>query len=98
MKVNALMMDPADNVVTCIREIMPGEEISYRVDGTTHTLTAQEKIPYCHKTAIHDIDTGGEVVKYGEVIGAALEPLKAGCWVSHLNIRGIPRNYEDELL
>ncbi len=98
MKPNALLLKPEDNVVTCIQEVKKGEPVVYRRDGETLSVPALEDIPYCHKAAVRDIREGGEVIKYAEVIGAAQKDLPAGSWVSHLNIQGIPRDYESELL
>ena len=46
--VNALMMDKADNVVTCVRPVKAGEEVTYRCGEETLSLTdrAYEKLLY----------------------------------------------------
>lgn len=98
MKINALIMDPADNVATCIREINRGETVFYRMGQEIGEIVAGETIPYCHKVALSDLKKGDEIIKYGEVIGRACQDISAGCWVSHENIHGVPRDYADELL
>ena len=40
-----------------------------------------DKVPQAHKVALADIAAGGEVLRYGVVIGRALRDLKAGNWV-----------------
>ncbi|WP_257474553.1 UxaA family hydrolase, partial [Pseudomonas aeruginosa] len=50
-------------------------------------LTAIEGIPQSHKVALVDIAEGGEVVRYGEVIGYALKPIAAGSWVTEQVLR-----------
>ena len=72
MEINALMMDPTDNVVTCVSEVGKGEKIVYRKGGEVCTVTALEPIPYCHKAAVADIARGGQVIKYGESLGETL--------------------------
>lgn len=98
MKINALLMDASDNVVTCVNEVMVGSLVVYRAGDKTQTLTAAENIPYCHKVAIADIAKGAKVLKYGEQIGKASEPITKGCWVSDRNIFSVPRDYESELV
>ena len=55
MKVNALMMDDKDNVVTCVADIAAGETVIYKKNNEVCTITAKEDIPYCHKIALTDI-------------------------------------------
>ena len=96
--VNALMMDPSDNVVTCVREVKAGEEVVYRCGGEVLSLTAREDIPYCHKIALCDLPEGADVHKYGELIGRTNCPVEKGCLVNHENIYSVPRDYDSELV
>ena len=98
MEINALMMDPADNVVTCVNEVAAGETVVYRKGEEICTITAKEDIPYCHKVALVDIPEGGEVIKYGESLGKTSQNIAAGCWVSHNNLFSVPRDYDSEML
>ena len=98
MKINALLMDPADNVVTCVEEVRSGEEIIYRKGDEYLTLTASEDIPYCHKAALTDLGKGEQVIKYGELIGETSAPIMKGGWVSHNNIFSVPRDYDSEMV
>ena len=63
MEINALIMDPIDNVVTCMNEVKAGEAVVYRKGDEVCTLTAKENIPYCHKIAVAAISKGGQVIK-----------------------------------
>ena len=74
MKVNALMMDETDNVVTCVTEVAKGEDVVYQKGSELLTLRAEEDIPYCHKIALTDLAEGAEVLKYGELIGKTKRP------------------------
>lgn len=96
MVMNAIMLDSADNVVTCVREIQAGEEVKYRYGEEVYTLTAEETIPYCHKIALKTLEKEDEVIKYGELIGRTTKKVEKGHWVSHHNIYSVPRNYESE--
>ena len=62
MEINALMMDPTDNVVTCMNEVKAGEQVVYRKGDEVCTLTAKENIPYCHKIALTEIKKGSQVI------------------------------------
>lgn len=98
MKINALMMDPTDNVVTCMNEVKAGEQVMYRKGDELCSLTALENIPYCHKIAITDIMKGGQVIKYGESLGEVSEAIGSGHWIADHNLFSIPRDYNSELV
>lgn len=98
MKINALLMDPSDNVVTCVEEVAAGQEIVYRNGEEYLTLTAAETIPYCHKAALKDFGIEEAVIKYGELIGNTSQPVRRGGWVSHENIYSVPRDYDSEMV
>lgn len=98
MDINALLMDQADNVVTCVTEISQGALVAYRKGDAVLTLTATEHIPNCHKIALQDFAEGQDVIKYGEMIGRTTVPIKMGDWVSHENILSVPRDYDSEMI
>ena len=98
MKINALMMDKTDNVVTCVADIAAGETVCYRNGEEVCTLVAKEAVPYCHKIAIKDVEEGGEIIKYGESLGKTSEEIKTGYWVSHKNLFSVPRDYDAEMV
>ena len=93
-----MLMDAKDNVVTCVVAVHAGQEVRYQNDNEMCSVVAQEDIPYCHKIAIKDIPEGSEVFKYGELIGRATQNIGLGCWVSHLNIASVPRDYDSEMI
>ena len=51
MKINALLMNAADNVVTTVAEIAKGEDVCFMNGRECVVLRAVEDIPYCHKVA-----------------------------------------------
>ena len=63
MKINALLMNAADNVVTTVTEIAKGENVCFMKGSECVVLKAVEDIPYCHKVALMDIPEGGEIIK-----------------------------------
>src|ERR1035441_10721907 len=44
-------------------------------------LVARERIPQSHKIALHDLEPGEPVLRYGQTIGLANRPIAAGSWV-----------------
>ncbi len=97
MKINALLMDISDNVVTTIAEIQAGETIVYRKGEEYCELKAANDIPFCHKAALCDIAKGSNVIKYGESLGEVSKDIKAGEWVNETNLFSVPRDYDSEL-
>ncbi len=97
-KINALMMDETDNVVTCVAKVAKGDMVVYRKGDGYCTLEAREDIPYCHKIALTDFAQGDEVRKYGEMIGRTNRAIGEGCLVCHENIFSVPRDYESEMV
>ncbi|MBQ7067723.1 MAG: UxaA family hydrolase [Synergistaceae bacterium] len=98
MKINALMIDEIDNVVTCVEEVSKGSDVFYRKGDEILSLKAEENIPYCHKIALKDFAKGDEVIKYGEMLGKTLEPISKGHWVYDKNIYSVPRDYDSEMI
>lgn len=98
MKINALLMDAEDNVVTCVKPITEGEDVFYCKGNEVQTLTAKEAIPFCHKIALQDITQRAPAFKYGELIGCASQFIPKGSLVSDKNIYSVPRNYDQEMI
>lgn len=65
-----------DNVVVVVNDQGVAEGSRFP-DG----LTVIEGVPQSHKVATVDIAEGGTVVRYGQIIGYALEPIRQGSWV-----------------
>lgn len=97
MEINALLMDPKDNVVTVITDVPAGETVTYRNGEQVCSLTAQEDIPYCHKIALADIAEGSHIIKYGESLGVVNCNIAKGHWVAHHNLFSVPRDYDSEM-
>ncbi len=64
-----------DNVAIAVKDIKAGTVIS-------EDLTALEDIPQAHKIALCDIPRGGEIIRYGVVLGYAIDPIKKGQWIN----------------
>ena len=77
-----LRIDQKDNLVTCLRAVKSGEEIT--VDG--EKIKVRGDVPQFHKIAIEDIPKGGICYKYGQVIGKASVDIKKGDYVHVHNL------------
>lgn len=82
-----VLIHPADNVVTVVEEVSPGDVVQYVTpDGPRH-VTAADAVPFGHKVALADLASGEKVVKYNEVIGTASEAIARGRHVHAHNVR-----------
>lgn len=80
----------ADNVAVALEDIQKGEVLELE-DGTE--VTAAEDIARGHKIALASIPEGGQIVKYGNVIGLAKAEIAPGQWVHTHNVRtGLSEN------
>ena len=77
-----IRLNEADNVAIIVNAFgMPaGTQFP---DG----LTLREFVPQGHKVSLSDIAEGSAIIRYGEIIGYALEALPAGSWVEESRVR-----------
>ena len=97
MNVNAVMLNKIDKVVTVVEEVKKGDLVNYTKDGVPCIVEAIEDIPAFHKISVTDLKEEEHVIKYGQIIGGMLMDVPKGSWISHKNIKSLPRNYEDEM-
>ncbi|MBS7525942.1 UxaA family hydrolase [Fusibacter paucivorans] len=97
MKTNTVLLNQRDNVVTATQDIAAGEAVIFFFDNKLKSINAIEAIPAWNKVAIEDIAEQSPIVKYGEIIGASLQKITKGAYVSHLNIESLPRDYDKEM-
>lgn len=82
----AIVMEPADNVATVMRDIEPHTEVEMQIAGDRLTISIMEGIRFGHKFAIRDIQKGDRIVKYGESIGIATQDIRSG---QHVHVHNI---------
>jgi len=84
----AILMNNDDNVATAISDIPPDEEVLVSSpDGETrYKIKAKNRIPCAHKLAVKTIESGNDVIKYGEVIGRAKQKIETG---EHTHIHNV---------
>lgn len=83
----AIMMKTSDNVATVEEIIEPDRKVILEIEGQHATVRVIERIPFGHKLATQDIGKGALVVKYGELMGAAIRDIKAGSNVHVHNVK-----------
>ena len=87
---NAILIHEDDNVVTVTKALTKSSIAKYHRDGKTAQVEVLDDIPAFHKIAIADIDKNGDVYKYGQLIGKALNKISAGNHVHDHNIASPP--------
>ena len=72
MSARVIRLNSADDVVIALEQLMSGTVIE------KEAVTVSGLIPPGHKVATHDIGQGEAVHRYGQVIGFASQPIRAG--------------------
>lgn len=70
-----IRIKPQDNVAVAVHDLPAGTEVS-------SGLFTREPIPQAHKIALQDIPAGGEILRYGVVLGYARADIAAGSWIN----------------
>jgi len=78
MEYKAIRTSPRDNVAIAVTVIPKG--VTVAILGNGEVVTNQE-VPLGHKIALVPIPRGTGIIRYGEVICAAKEDIKAGDWI-----------------
>ena len=64
-----------DNVVVAVHDLPAGTK-------TESGVVTRDPIPQAHKIALVDIPAGGEIIRYGVVLGYAKNDIPAGSWIN----------------
>ncbi|MDX2219144.1 MAG: galactarate dehydratase [Burkholderiales bacterium] len=83
LKPRLIRLHPRDNVAIVAND--GGLPAGTEVEGVVLT----ERVPQGHKVLLAPLAEGGEVLRYGVVIGRAARDLSAGCWV-HERVMHMP--------
>ncbi len=83
MEALSIKIHREDNVAVAIRDLPKGTVLD---DGTV-TVT---DIPQAHKIALCDIPAGGEVRRYGVLLGTMKEDMPRGGWINENNLEMAP--------
>jgi (2R)-sulfolactate sulfo-lyase subunit alpha len=78
-----------DYVGVAVEDIPLGKNATglYMDSGETIEVRSRGEVPLGHKISIKDIESGGKVIEYGEVIGAATKKIRAGDHVHVHNLK-----------
>jgi len=95
-KIMAIVIHERDNVATSLIPLDCGQTVSLEILGHEVNIILKSFIPAGHKFALHEIERGEDVIKYGEPIGRALIRISQGEYVhthnltSHQEKRKVP--------
>jgi hypothetical protein len=84
--VDALVLDPADDVAVLIRAGAPGETLVLGGAVVEGRVALVEAIAKGHKVALRDLPAGATVNKHGAVIGRLVAPVGRGAHVHVHNL------------
>ncbi|PAF32336.1 altronate dehydratase family protein [Paenibacillus sp. 7516] len=79
-----IAIQPQDDVIIALRDYTKGETVNLP-DGVSFTLL--DDVPKGHKIAVHGIEPGDDVLKYGFSIGIAKERIEQGNWIHSHNLK-----------
>ena len=84
--VNAVLLNPDDNVVVACRFIRSGETVTF----AGCSIIAADDIETGHKIACRPIARGKPVIKYGAPIGSAIRAIATG---EHVHLHNLRSDY-----
>jgi hypothetical protein len=87
---DAIVLNPKDNVAVVLREIAPRESLQIGDGG----VAALDRIPYGHKIARHNILEGELILKYGMPVGRAKTDIQKG---GHVHMHNVVSVYMDNV-
>ncbi|MGI9401873.1 MAG: UxaA family hydrolase [Rhizobiaceae bacterium] len=86
---SAILLHPDDNVICLLRDHRAGE---VPIVDAAEAPALHEDVALGHKIAMHDIDQGAPVYKYGHVVGTANQPIFAG---QHVHLHNLGELQQD---
>ncbi|GAF67131.1 altronate hydrolase [Bacillus sp. TS-2] len=88
-KVNGVVMNKNDNVITLLNHIKKGEKVIFFINESYNEIEAKEEVPFGHKLSLVEIQEGEIIRKYGESIGKATVRIQSGYHVHTHNLIGM---------
>ncbi|CAH0279093.1 UxaA family hydrolase [Peribacillus simplex] len=83
-----LYLSTKDSVAVALSEIPANTSVVVKTDLEELVVPILEPIRFGHKFAVKAIEQGADIIKYGEVIGAASAFIPAGTHVHVHNLEG----------
>ena len=90
-KKHGLVIEPEDNVAVVTEDVRKGDLVSCALGDGEWEITAVEDIPVYHKIARTSFAEGDRIIKYGQIIGAAVTEIKEGAHVHCHNVKSLSR-------
>ena len=81
----AIVLHRDDNVATLIDAGKAGDACTLQGEASGEVVLAQA-VPFGHKICVRATLTGGDILKYGQVIGKAAKPIAVG---EHAHIQNV---------
>ena len=88
-KIRGVILNHKDNVGVALMDLDSGTGLDLEAGGQAISVKLVEPIAYQHKFSVKDIDSGGQIIKFGEVIGEATRDIKKGQHVHIHNMVGL---------
>ena len=82
----AVVLNVKDNVATALTDLEAGTHLELEVGDKRLTVKLRVAVPFGHKFSLAQIEPGGPVIKYGEVIGTATSAIQPGDYVHVQNV------------
>jgi altronate dehydratase small subunit len=83
-----VMMNADDKVAVALEDIPAGAIVQVTYQGSSYKIDVRDTIEFGHKFAVMAIGQGEDILKYGEVIGAATRDIIPGEHVHIHNLEG----------
>ncbi|MFD6441890.1 UxaA family hydrolase [Peribacillus sp. NPDC060186] len=83
-----LYLSKEDSVAVALSDIPEKTSVVVKVGQDDLAVTILEPIRFGHKFAVKAVEHGADIIKYGEVIGAASAFIPAGAHVHVHNLEG----------
>ena len=83
-----LVLHAGDNVGSAIEDIQKDDEVAYVLGDHSDSFRAVDNVPFAFKIATAPIAAGGDIIKYGELIGRAARDIAKGECVHIHNVEG----------
>ena len=86
---NAIQLDENDNVATALCDIRANSYTVILNKDSCFSLLVHSDIPAGHKISLSFVRKGKMIIKYGHIIGRALDDIKAGDYIHIHNIESL---------
>ena len=91
---DAIILKLNDNVGTAIKPLKRNTEIILKLEKQLINIVIKENIKLCHKFSLNKIRRGDKIIKYGEIIGVAMDDIQSGNLVHTHNIQSLHHNVQ----